>query len=166
VSEHSGTVNYSEVEDALEVLNTLSTLEKSRNKLAGLPQTLNFVKTNWNALLAVFKEEPQVTSNFLVFASNLCYGSASLLKKNLIETLPNILNHLHGNYLFFKNKIFIYFSGNNFDMKNIFFVLSEILSFEKKKGAIENLRENVYNLLANLLTDDTVRNAFSEDKYT
>jgi len=62
---------------------------------------------------------------------------------------------------------FLIISEEFLTWKLIFFFISlEILSFEKKKGAIENLRENAYNLLANLLTDDTVRNAFSEDKYT
>lgn len=37
---------------------------------------------------------------------------------------------------------------------------------ESRRGVIERLRENSYNLIANMLTEEPVRKAFSEDKYS
>ncbi|EAS03008.1 tetratricopeptide repeat protein (macronuclear) [Tetrahymena thermophila SB210] len=128
--------NYSEIEDAFEVLNTLSTLEQTRNKLSSDKKTIEFVKNMWEPLVKIYQKEPYITSNYLIFVSNMCYGQTTV-KKNLITDLNKILNDL-----------------NN------------IMQNEKKKFSFESLRENCYNLIANLLTEESVRLLFSQDKYT
>ncbi|KAL4444520.1 hypothetical protein ABPG74_016813 [Tetrahymena malaccensis] len=128
--------NYSEIEDAFEVLNTLSTLEQSRNKLSSDKKTIEFVKNMWEPLVKIYQKEPYITSNYLIFVSNMCYGQTTV-KKNLVTDLNKILNDL-----------------NN------------IIQNDKKKFSFEQLRENCYNLIANLLTEESVRLLFSQDKYT
>ncbi|KAL4491781.1 hypothetical protein ABPG72_006036 [Tetrahymena utriculariae] len=135
-NQNQASVNYSEIEDAFEVLNTLSTLEQSRNKLSSDKKTIEFVKNMWEPLVKIYQKEPYITSNYLIFVSNMCYGQTTV-KKNLVTDLNKILNDL-----------------NN------------IMSNDKKKFSFEQLRENCYNLIANLLTEESVRLLFSQDKYT
>lgn len=48
--------------------------------------------------------------------------------------------------------------------------MNTVLSDERRKSSsgisMEFLRENCYNLVANLLTEESVRQAFAADKYT
>ena len=44
--------------------------------------------------------------------------------------------------------------------------MNNIISFDRKKNQFEYLRENCFNLVANLLTEADIRNQFSEDKFT
>lgn len=126
---------YAFVDNLLQILVPMTLSEIYRPLLGGDKKTYEFIESMFPKLITKYKKQPQLLDNFYTFFSNLCSGQ-STLKNNFLkkEKFTVILDSL---YHF-------------------------ILTHRSKNRIFLDLKQSVYSLIANIITNGEHRKTFVE----
>ena len=71
---------FSDLDDLLEVLVTISEMEKLRHLINADKKAINLISDLFDKITNNFKRYPSFVSNYLIYTSNLCYQESNLRK--------------------------------------------------------------------------------------
>lgn len=104
-----------------------------RPQMSSDKRTFEFIETMFTKLITKYKKQPQLLDNFMTLTSNLCSGDSAL--KNVFLK---------------KEKVVIIFES----------IYLLILSHKSKNRLFLDLKQSIYSLIANLITNIDHRKTF------
>lgn len=124
---------YAFIDNIFQILVPMSLSDIYRPLMSSDKGTFEFVETMFSKLITKYKKQPQLLDNFMTLLSNLCSGD-STLKNSFLK----------------KEKVTVIYDS----------LFLFILSHKSKNRLILDLKQTVYSLIANIITNLEHRKTF------